>query len=533
MKLKCTLESHYHVPNPILSLLMGRLPQVSSSNEDISSKSDIKDDQGKWIDRTARPGTSHSDRTVTSSPPLPSLNEPYLVSTSASGRYLVLARKKKFFLLQLNEKEGEYIAASQGSGCVTPDETITAILCLPLCASSRRSEIFVMVGYSTGWIRIFSEKGVLVTAQLLEQASILSIKLRTPPSVLKISSRIRTNEDEEITVLFQGNKVISIVGQDLWTILKACDDKRQSSPSGLQVSFKYKKWEFSQQEKVLDAVSLGPSPEQERIGILNDCSTISTHAFPTMATSRYVAVGTSPMLCYYSTSDDSRLLVSAVSMAGYVMARLATPMFVRAKAATAWLTGSNSPSSRPTSPVPYAPDLLNPPSQIEAATPIPAVLQTSDPGRRIMHISLCPPAVSAQRHTLAATSDALGRVILWDVLEGEMVRMWKGVRDAVCGWVEVMDRGRILLFLVIYAARRGVLKVFQMRHGHQVGTFPLGTGWQLVPCGREPLGSSMVSIKCRKMAMKEGYNECGDLAKCLLIGPEGEVLNVAIKIQDS
>ncbi|KAG0165574.1 Rab3 GTPase-activating protein non-catalytic subunit, partial [Apophysomyces sp. BC1015] len=393
-------------------------------------------------------------------------------------------------------------------------------------------QIFVMVGYSTGWMRVYSKTGALLTAQLLERTPILSIKMRTPPPVFKMSPHITTNEDEEITILFEGNKVVSIDGQSLWMVLRVCDGQRESAidASRMQTAFSYKKWEFLEQDGIRDVVSLGPSPEQGQSTLLDHHTTISTHAFPTMATSRYIAVGTNPMLCYYATTESSRPLMSAVSMASYVVSRVATPMLSFAKS---WWAGPNTPLSRPTSPAPYVPDMPAPPSHIEPATPIPAVLKSSDSYRRITHISLCPPTISAQRHTLAATSDVLGRVILWDVLEGEMVRMWKGVRDAVCGWVEVLDQGRVLLFLVIYATRRGMLKVFQMRHGRQVGAFHLGSGWRLIPCGREPLGSSMVSIERRKMAMQNGDNECGGLAKCLLIGPDGEVRNVVIQPQES
>lgn len=135
----------------------------------------------------------------------------------------------------------------------------------------------------------------------------------------------------------------------------------------------------------------------------------------------------------------------------------------------------------------------------------------------------------------------LGRVILWDVQSGEMIRMWKGIRDAVCGWVEKYDDdngsnngstttpARVLLFLVIYSERRGLVLTYQMRHGKQVGMYRIGQGWRLVQCGREPLGSSMVSIEQRRMAMQKSEGECGCLAKCLLIGPDGQVRNVEIE----
>lgn len=104
--------------------------------------------------------------------------------------------------------------------------------------------MFVMAGYSTGWLRVFSEvkdqsgyklhelticvmqTGTLLTAQLLEPAPILSIKMRTPPPIYKTVAH--GCDDEEITILFEGNRVVSIDGQSLWMVLRVCDGQRES-----------------------------------------------------------------------------------------------------------------------------------------------------------------------------------------------------------------------------------------------------------------------------------------------------------------
>lgn len=273
---------------------------------------------------------------------------------------------------------------------------------------------------------------------------------------------------------------------------------------------------------------------------MDPSTTISTSTvFPSKtATSRYIGVGAYPMFTYYATSESSRPLMSAASMASYVVSRVTSPVFSFAK--SWWGSSNNNDSNRSSSsgPTPYVPDMRRPPSHIEPATPIPAILSANDEYRKINAISICPPSTSAQRQTLAATSDALGRVILWDVVEGEMIRMWKGVRDAVCGWVEAFERDlyggestRILQFLVMYSSKRGFLKVFQMRHGKQVGAYHVGSGWQLVPCAREPLGSSMVNASRRKSSVDK--SEHAGLSNCLLVGPDGEVRKVNIILKDA
>lgn len=369
------------------------------------------------------------------------------------------------------------------------------------------------------------------------------MKVRTPPPVAKVSHGQMLTEDEDITILFRGNRVVSIDGQSLWMVLRVCDGQRESGidTSRMHTAFTYKKWDLQHQTEIKDIVSLGPSPTYTMTPFLDPTNTTTTDALVLSrdATSRYIAVGSQPMLSYYATSESSRPLMSPASMASYVVSRVTSPVFSFAKS---WWGGSTNPTNRSSSPTPYVPDMHRPPSHIEPATPIPSILSVNDSLRHINTISICPPSTSAQRQTLAATSDALGRVILWDVLQGEMIRMWKGVRDAVCGWVEVFehelygvestfDPPKVLLFLVIYTSKRGYLKIFQMRHGNQVGVFHVGSGWQLVPCAREPLGSSMVSAERRKSSADK--NEYGGLSNCLMVGPDGEVRKLKIVLKDA
>lgn len=84
------------------------------------------------------------------------------------------------------------------------------------------------------------------------------------------------------------------------------------------------------------------------------------------------------------------------------------------------------------------------------------------------------------------TADDYGRVLLLDALEFVVVRMWKGYRNAQCGWIEVVEEDALegdsrkrgsgedgkgavrgearrcaqtALCLCIFAPRRGILEV--------------------------------------------------------------------------
>ena len=88
---------------------------------------------------------------------------------------------------------------------------------------------------------------------------------------------------------------------------------------------------------------------------------------------------------------------------------------------------------------------------------------------------------------LSVVTDAMGRVILLDNKKGIAVRMWKGYRDAQCGWIEVVEERhrtpgtghrtqaksnlRTALFLVIYAPKKGVIDIWSVQQGSKITTF--------------------------------------------------------------
>ncbi|ORX56148.1 hypothetical protein DM01DRAFT_1382443 [Hesseltinella vesiculosa] len=627
MLFKTALEPQYRIPTPVLSILVGKLPKNVTTPA--PKDDDPWEKEWSWgVDYESRNDKDTSDSSLSPSPvpspdthvsssatiadpaanpadpvvPMPPIvKEAYLVSASAAGHTIVLAYSSKFVVLQLFADQGEYIVIGQ-SPLLSEDDTITSLLCLPLFIPSiRKIQIFVMVGYKSGWLRVFSSNGTLLTAQLLETSPLVSIKLRTPPPP-SASGRKATPEqkfgagtlathhdDEDITLLFDNNHVVSIDGQTFWAVLRVCDGQRESGydASKMRSSFSYKKWYLDQQEQINDVISLGPSmfnnrpvqdisrawwsplsgtpcemdpsiasavqwtfasPQKSNAGATQPTlssalssspasTSIAPNNFtPCTATARYIAVGREPMIGFYATHETSRPFLSTVSMVSWAVSRVASPVFSLAKS---WWSGQSIQDATSSSPPLYQQDMLEAPQAIEVATPLPCICRLSDTSRVIQSISVAPPYQHSQHHTLAATSDALGRVILWDIQRGYMVSMWKGMRDARCGWIQYQpswlekkngSHRRSYLFLVIYSSRRGLLKIFRVRHGstqQQVGVFHVGTGHRLVACEREPLGSSMASAERRKTAASQG-EECGIPSCCLLIAPDGEVRKIAV-----
>ncbi|KAF9931616.1 hypothetical protein BGZ67_005233 [Mortierella alpina] len=115
-----------------------------------------------------------------SSHPL-SVAQDLCVSVCDSGRYIACASKKMFAILQrqthrssastlpvqdrrLGQGQGspreaqEWVLVGQGSGVESTLDAITTILCLPLYVPrSHQSQVYVVIGYKSGMIRIFNE----------------------------------------------------------------------------------------------------------------------------------------------------------------------------------------------------------------------------------------------------------------------------------------------------------------------------------------------------------------------------------------
>jgi Rab3 GTPase-activating protein regulatory subunit N-terminus/Rab3 GTPase-activating protein regulatory subunit C-terminus len=89
------------------------------------------------------------------------------------------------------------------------------------------------------------------------------------------------------------------------------------------------------------------------------------------------------------------------------------------------------------------------------------VLMAADDAPRIIE------SIEWSGDALAALTDSLGRVTLYDVYRMLAVRMWKGYRNARCAFVADKQ-------LAIYAPRRGLLEMWQLRHGPRLRMLNVG-----------------------------------------------------------
>lgn len=105
-----------------------------------------------------------------------------------------------------------------------------------------------------------------------------------------------------------------------------------------------------------------------------------------------------------------------------------------------------------------------------------------DPPRQITQCTVDPEG------SLAAIADTLGRVSLIDLNTKHLIRMWKGLRDTTCYWMEIPRKTAVgpgqnvkTLYLVIHSKQRKVAEVWRTRHGPKVLSLPVNREAQIIP----------------------------------------------------
>nr|CAD2205693.1 unnamed protein product [Meloidogyne enterolobii] len=86
--------------------------------------------------------------------------------------------------------------------------------------------------------------------------------------------------------------------------------------------------------------------------------------------------------------------------------------------------------------------------------------------------------------------DNIGRILLINTKMRRILRIWKGYRQARCGWIEKQQKCSSnshpskALFLIIYVPRRGLLEVWSMQNGPRISAFEVDDGRLIsINCG--------------------------------------------------
>ncbi|XP_019597251.2 rab3 GTPase-activating protein non-catalytic subunit [Rhinolophus sinicus] len=433
-----------------------------------------------------------------------------VLSLSPTNDLMVIAREQKAVFLvpkwkhsDKGKEEMQFAVGWSGSLNVEEGEHVTSALCIPLASQKRSSTgrpdwTCIVVGFTSGYVRFYTESGVLLLAQLLNEDTVLQLKCRTyeiprHPGV--------TEQNEELSILYPA-AIVTIDGFSLFQSLRACRNQvAKAAASGNEniqpPPLAYKKWGLQDIDTIIDHASIGimtlsPFDQMKTASNIGGFNATIKNSPPAM--SQYITVGSNPFTgFFYALEGSTQPLLSHVALA--VASKLTSVLF---NAASGWLGWKSKHDEEP---------VQKQKPKVEPATPLAVRFGLPDSRRHGESICLSP------CNTLAAVTDDFGRVLLLDVARGIAIRMWKGYRDAQIGWIQIVEDlhervpekvdlspfgntqgpSRVAQFLVIYAPRRGILEVWSTQQGPRVGAFNVGKHCRLLYPGYKIMGLNNVT----------------------------------------
>uniref|UniRef100_A0A4W4GYG6 RAB3 GTPase activating protein subunit 2 (non-catalytic) n=1 Tax=Electrophorus electricus TaxID=8005 RepID=A0A4W4GYG6_ELEEL len=415
-----------------------------------------------------------------------------VLSLSPCSDLLVIAREHKAVFLSAkwqtdDSGREEMTLAVSWSGTLSTEEgeCVNSVVCIPLASQKRSSTgrpdwTCIVVGFSSGYVRFYTENGVLLLAQLLNEDPVLRLKCRTYeiPRHPGVTEQVRS-----LSARLQKS------GRSRWACMRACVPAAAGSDVVQPPPLAYKKWGLQDVDSIIDHSSVGVIPlsvfdQMKNASVLGGFHASVKGSPPAM--SQYITVGGGPFTgFYYAVEGSSQPLLSHVALA--VASKLTSALFNAASGWLGWKKNEEEPGQK------HKP-------KVEPATPLPVRFGLPDSRRHGESICLSP------CYSMAGVTDDFGRVTLLDVARGIAIRMWKGYRDAQLGWVQVFEANtdrdmasspsmprRHAHFLVIYAPRRGILEVWGTQHGPRVGAFTVGKHCRLLYPGYRLMGVNSVT----------------------------------------
>ncbi|POM60647.1 hypothetical protein PHPALM_30466, partial [Phytophthora palmivora] len=321
-------------------------------------------------------------------------------------------------------------------------------------------------GYTSGVLRIFNRVGKLVFEQKLHGAAVhkLDVNRNTATMVApRRASVLLSSEPDlegEFWVLYADSTVAIIQISEILT-------KLNSAVFGPAQASKFRKYLLRDQKDIVAAIPCG----SVRPTIFQSHSRLGVYTI--------VSAGSAPFLAFYQAGNDQNSIIHLAHIATAIASRAAGAVW---NFATNWGWGRGSADASAGEDQEGHADYtqLGAGAIDAAAEHVPAPVGTTrsiyeDERRRCRVLVLSPTG------RLAAVSDTLGRILLIDTFRMIVIRMWKGYRNAQCGWMQGSDGARRApgLYLVIYSAQRGIVEVWRARYGPRVFSFAVGNSAKL------------------------------------------------------
>ncbi|CAK8697150.1 unnamed protein product [Clavelina lepadiformis] len=428
-----------------------------------------------------------------------------------------------------NLKSGDFsnlTVCFQGVLAENDGEVITNVLCLPLMSLKQSSHgsrdwICVLVGFSSGYVRMYTDKGDMLISELLHDTPVIQFSCHTFD--VSFNQSMSIGRHDELTILYE-NCLVAIDGLSLFHTLRSCRSQlAMAAAHGMKVDdpppLSYKKWILRGQERIQAHVGTGVSTSSTfdqlksnsiTKGFGSDSKCGKSSVYP------YIAVGSGPFIgFYYAVEGNTQPFLSHV--AHVVADKFKSALFNATSGFFSW--GQSTSVSDPTT--------GNRKKKVEPGSYLDIHSGLPDSQRAVKNIVLAPGS-----NWLVATADSFGRVMLVNINETSVLRMWKGYRDAQIGFVRVKDEDsdyenadgshkprKSALFLVIYAPRRGILEIWSCINGPRVGTFNIGKNAKLLFPGFGMFGV----ISSKQKMISHPYT-----VQCCVLEADGHVKDISI-----
>jgi hypothetical protein len=135
------------------------------------------------------------------------------------------------------------------------------------------------------------------------------------------------------------------------------------------------------------------------------------------------------------------------------------------------------------------------------------------------------------KSTFAALADNLGRLLILDLDSGEIIRLYKGMRDVQAGWIwkrfelpatRLQDSGpaiRYVLFLVAYCPR-GTLEVFTMKYQSRLLGMEVERNLKMISSAHSVFGGHQLRLNQFDSSLTN--------SDCFLVSSTGEIQKITI-----
>ncbi|XP_023289091.1 rab3 GTPase-activating protein non-catalytic subunit isoform X2 [Orussus abietinus] len=452
-----------------------------------------------------------------------------LVSLSSARDILVIALNTKIIILASkwnllghNDANNEFCIIWSDEIAMEPNEWITSISCFPITIlekSSARGEVdwtCVCVGFSTGFIKFYTEDGVFLMKELFHDEPVLAIKCQSRHAP-KYTGDVECTE--EVHVLY-GSTICILQGFSLFSVLRALKCHLQRARlSGTEeppaVNLVLQKWGFKNQDVTNDSKIIGATTFNLFDHLMTASISGGYNALYRSSAFQYnliVATGKRPFIGFHYTTEKGFTPVLsniAASMASKLVTTIGTAVPVlnsmwfrgTSKAVTSLMKGNSVAK--------------------EAIERMTCRFGLSDAVRE----GLC--IVAAPVRTFCVVSDTMGRVILVDTKRGLALRMWKGYRNAQCGWTESIEERqsstqgsqlRTTLFLVVYAPKKGIIDIWSVQQDLKIATFSASKHGRLLY-----IDSGLFGLNDRP-SISEKRSRCS----CIFIDPTGYLKEITV-----